>query len=324
MQIGPSVRLSSRSSLPWARLDADEPLADQTRRRFLRRGLAAGAVGAAAGAGAIAWSDRAEALDVVTTTELKVGNSQLRRALERTSAIYGGHGLQRTFWSVPTNEPVMALTFDDGPDPHFTGPILDVLDRYHVRATFNLMGHNVRLHPELVHRHVARGDELGNHTETHQDLAYLTVSGISDEIMQAHDVIEDTSGRPLKLFRPPRGIMSGAVSRVCSRLGYDILLWTTNATRPVGASTHSIVTKVEQDFSPGAIIGMHDGIGRGTFDPQALFARHLSDQRTQELRALPALLEAGMDAGYRWVTVSELLAAAGQDPPGAALAPTAH
>jgi len=88
----------------------------------------------------------------------------------------GALGRRQLVWSVPTSEPMVALTFDDGPDPELTARILAVLDRYRVQATFNVMGYNASRHGDLLRAVVAGGHELGNHTWTHQDLAFLSTA----------------------------------------------------------------------------------------------------------------------------------------------------
>ena len=106
-----------------------------------------------------------------------MGAGELRRATRERddTALPGGPGRElgcrQLIWSVPTAEPLAALTFDDGPDPELTPRILAVLARYDVRATFNVMGYNAVRHGDLIRALVDGGHELGNHTWSHQDLA---------------------------------------------------------------------------------------------------------------------------------------------------------
>ena len=94
-------------------------------------------------------------------------------------------------------------------------------------------------------------------------------------------------------------------ARYAAELGHDIVLW--SVTTGERERTEDIRAYLTHRLHPGAIVALHDGIGRGTFLPSAAFARDLSEHRTAELRALPAVIEHALDAGYRFVTVSELV-----------------
>jgi peptidoglycan/xylan/chitin deacetylase (PgdA/CDA1 family) len=313
------VQTSSGASDHSARPNPDGPVT--SRRKALLAGVLAGSAGLAIGAGVGAGVARHEdeRNDVVTEDDLEVGSRNLRNAIELADSTNRGRGMQRTIWSVPTSDQVMALTFDDGPDPAYTPRVLDILDRYSIKANFNVMGWNAEHHPDLVARHVARGDELGNHTYSHLDLAFETSSGIRSEIGQAKEIIDRLAGHPVHLFRPPRGVMTGDVADYSAEAGYEILLWTVIVTNPVGVARQAIVAKAQNGFGAGSIVSMHDGIGRGTFDRTAPFAKVLAAKREQEIDALPAVIEAGLSAGFEWVTVSEMLAATGQPAPGSAV-----
>jgi peptidoglycan/xylan/chitin deacetylase (PgdA/CDA1 family) len=95
-------------------------------------------------------------------------------------------------------------------------------------------------------------------------------------------------------------------TRYAAELGHDIVLWSTTTggrERP-----EDIRAYVHRHLHPGAIVALHDGIGRGTFLPSAAFARELAARRAAELRALPSVIEQSVEDGYRFVTVSQLVA----------------
>ena len=216
-------------------------------------------------------------------------------------------GVRQLVWSVQTAEPVVALTFDDGPDPEFTPRVLDVLARYGVRASFHVLGWNAIAHPDLVRAVVDAGHEVGNHTFTHQDLAYETPAGTLLQLDRGRQSIIDVVGdREIRWFRPPRGRLTGIAARYASELGHDIVLWT--FTTGGRESTEDVRTYLLHRMHPGAIVALHDGIGRGTFLPSAAFAKELSQRRASEIRALPSVIEELLARGYRLVTVSELVA----------------
>jgi peptidoglycan-N-acetylglucosamine deacetylase len=218
-------------------------------------------------------------------------------------------GQQRLIWSVPTLAPLAALTFDDGPDPEFTPRILALLASHGVRATFNMMGSNALRHPDLVREIVRAGHELGNHTWTHQDLAFQSARQSNRQLQRAHEAIEGTAGVRPRFFRPPRGELTGSALSAAGELGYDVLLW--SVTRgdagvgtPAGVADHLAGT-----VTPGDVVALHDGIGRGTFHPRGAAARFLRARRSVEVAALAAALERIEAKGVRLVTVPVLLAA---------------
>jgi peptidoglycan/xylan/chitin deacetylase (PgdA/CDA1 family) len=288
-----------------------------TRRRVLQSGLLLGA-GAAAGVGGAVAYDALRGPDVVISADdVQVRNSDLNRDMELTNSTNEGRGMQRLIWSVPTDQKVMALTFDDGPDPEFTPQVLQSLSRIGLRVNFNVMGYNCEQHQDLLAEVVAAGHEIGNHTLTHKDLAFETVRGTQRQLADAKQTIDELTGHDTKLLRPPRGVLTGDAADIAARLGYDVLLWTAIITRPPGTRPEIIREYAMERFAPGHILALHDGIGAGTFDRNAPFARDLIEKRRDEIKALPAILESAVDQGYRFVTVSELMAIANVPGPGA-------
>jgi peptidoglycan-N-acetylglucosamine deacetylase len=249
-----------------------------------------------------------------------LGATRLERAgQERDSSVLpdgSSHelGCRQLIWSVPTSQPLAALTFDDGPDPEFTPRILAVLARYGVRATFNVMGYNAIQHRDLIQALVDNGHELGNHTWSHEDLAFQSPAATARQLDRALVAIEQTAGVRPRFFRPPRGELTGAAVQTAARLGHDILLW--SVTRgPAGVATPAAVSDhLATAVGPGDIIGLHDGIGRSTFDRDTARARVLRARRQVELAALPAAIERLLARNLRLVTASALAETA--SPPG--------
>ena len=223
-------------------------------------------------------------------------------------------GQQRLIWSVSTSEPLAALTFDDGPDPELTPRILEVLAEHGVQATFNVMGWNALRHPDLVRAVVAAGHELGNHTWTHQDLAFQSTPQTRRQLERGREAIERTAGVRPRFFRPPRGNLTGSAIEAAAELGYDVLLW--SVTRGgVGVGTPaSVADHLARTVAPGDVVALHDGIGRGTFHPRGPGAHQLRARRLVEIQALPAALERVLGRGLRLGTVSALLTAGEQHP----------
>ena len=263
------------------------------RRRFLSRTIA-GAVGLAAG-GVVLGSG---GLDRV---ELERDDSAIPDGPARAL------GRRQLIWAVPTSAPLAALTFDDGPDPELTPRILAILARYDVRATFNLMGYNASRHRDLVRALVGGGHELGNHTWSHEDLAFQSPAATFRQLERGLVAVERAAGVRPRFFRPPRGELTGAALQTAAQLGHDVLLW--SVTRgPAGVGTpRAVADHLAAAIGPGDVIGLHDGIGRGTFDRGGAGARVLEARRRVEVAALPAAIEAVLTRNLQLITATELL-----------------
>ena len=197
-----------------------------------------------------------------------------------TPIIYQGQG----------NEPRIALTFDDGPNPQYTAQILDILAQYGVHATFFVIGENVDLYPELLQREILEGHEIGNHTQTHP-LKNLTREQMEQELSDCETTIGEWIDNRTHLFRPPGGIISQAVMTLAEDHSYRVILWSIDTRDWAHTPVDRITKTVLDEAGAGDIILMHDGIKRNSPTPDALRV------------LIPALLA----RGYRFVTVSELL-----------------
>jgi peptidoglycan/xylan/chitin deacetylase (PgdA/CDA1 family) len=206
---------------------------------------------------------------------------------------------------------VAALTFDDGPDPELTPRILEVLAANGARATFNLVGWNATRHPELVRAVVTAGHEVGNHTWTHLDLAEQTARQTRRQLEVGCQAIQAVAGVRPRWFRPPRGELTGAALCAAAELGQDVLLWSVDRGPGDAATPAAVADHLVRAVGPGDVIGLHDGIGRGAFDPDGPLARRLRARRLVELAALPMALRRLQARGIHLVTASTLVEAAG-------------
>lgn len=233
-------------------------------------------------------------------------------ASNSAGAVTGGPalalGVRRVVWSVPTTEPVFALTFDDGPDPEFTPRVLEVLAARGVTATFCLMGWNAEQHPGLAREVVAAGHEIANHTWSHLDLAYETPDSTYEQMKRAKDVITSVTGQVPRWFRPPRGEITGSALRTAALLDHDVLLYTMFGDIAGPEAPDPVTRYVDRTLGRGHVIVFHDGIGRGTFDRTSAGARNLIARRTAEVDALPRILDTAMGKGLRPVSASQLTA----------------
>lgn len=189
----------------------------------------------------------------------------------------------------PENKEV-ALTFDDGPSS-FTGGILDTLKKYHAGATFFTLGNQIDSFPLPMQRAVAEGHVVGNHTWDHQDLTRLGPKDISGEMT---DQISAVTGKGLpapKLFRPPYGAVNDQVVAEARRAGMLTVLWSVDTNDYKLPSPEAMAADLIANVQPGAIVLMHDGGG----------------DRTTTSAALPMIIKGLRKAGYKMVTVPQLL-----------------
>lgn len=160
----------------------------------------------------------------------------------------------RALWRMDKNVKAVYLTFDDGPIPEITPWVLDLLDHYHIKATFFLVGDNVRKHPEEFKMIIERGHRVGNHTYNHiQGLKYLSYNYL-ENTNKADELIQSN------LFRPPHGWMRWAQYMVL-RNRYTIVMWDL-VTRDYSKRLNGkqVLGKVKKYVRNGSIITFHDSI----------------------------------------------------------------
>jgi peptidoglycan-N-acetylglucosamine deacetylase len=161
---------------------------------------------------------------------------------------------------VRTTRPVVALTFDDGPDPETTPVLLDLLAQAGLQATFFCVGQNVARHPDLARRIVAEGHQLENHSFYHSPWTNLLPTGrLRADLAKAQAEIHRVAGRAPRYFRPPMGLTNQRVFRVARELGlqvtgYSVRGWDTRPDPP-----DAIVKRLLKGLAPGAILLLHDG-----------------------------------------------------------------
>lgn len=169
---------------------------------------------------------------------------------------------------------VVFLTFDDGPIPEVTPWVLDLLAREEVKATFFLVGDNVRRHPELLERIKAEGHSWGNHTMHHLRGRITTRRRYLRDVNEAHELIDSP------LFRPPHGLLRWGQSRVIRRhfnlVMYDLV--TRDYSRKL--SPDRVMDNVRRYARNGSIIVFHDSLKAEPNLRQVLpeAIRHLREQ----------------------------------------------
>ena len=209
------------------------------------------------------------------------------------------HGQVRTTFFVPTAEPVVALTFDDGPAPNWTPMVLDQLDEVDAPATFFMIGEHLQANAHLVADRMGR-HEIGNHTWTHPDLAQHNVDDILAELTRSHAEIVATFGRAPTIMRPPYGHMGGSTLLAASTMGYDVVLWSEEMhPDQYLTNTQAQVDDIVAKAQPGAIILAHD-VG----DPHRLGG----------LKGIADIVRGLRARGFELKTVSDMMASVNRQP----------
>ncbi len=206
----------------------------------------------------------------------------------------------------PTNERVIALTYDDGPNPPYTNRILEVLEREHVHATFFLVGRAVQAYPELVRREIRDGDAVGNHSWDHSHLIVFPQAQVMQSIERTDAAIHGAAGVHTRLLRPPFGARDWIVMRAAQRLGYTVVMWSAPLARDWEYPSAALITqRVLHGVGDGSIIVLHDG-NRGLL----CGAQHLNPRvcdRSADIAATRMIVEELKKSGYRFVTIPELI-----------------
>ena len=185
-----------------------------------------------------------------------------------------------------------ALTFDDGPDPEATPAVLDALDELGLKATFFMVGEQVKGAPMLAREVVKRGHEVALHGGTHASQRDLPDWKVKDEMAYGLGTLEVATGRRPTLFRPPYGVFSEAGYEACAALKLEPVYWSAWGMDWETISAERIVDIVERDLEPGAIVVLHDSARYGhrpdvTATVQALpLIKAAADERGVELGSL--------------------------------------
>lgn len=189
--------------------------------------------------------------------------------------------------SVPKTDKVIALTFDDGPNPPYTGKVLRILKEHNAKATFFMLGAELAASPSLGRQVRDAGHAIGNHSWSHP----IRPKDPVGEVSRTDDELRAVLNIDTTLFRPPYGNLTNGLAKAAEARNEAIVIWSvdTNDWKRPGAKR--IASRVIRGAKPGRIVLMHDGGG----------------DRSQTVAALPVILDTLGKKGYRFVTVPELL-----------------
>ncbi len=191
----------------------------------------------------------------------------------------------------------VALTFDDGPTPQFTIPILKSLESVGAKATFFCIGENISAHRSLVKDMVSAGHCIANHTWHHDHAGIVRSKRYwSWELRRTSDLIADISGQSPRLFRAPMGFKIWNQAAAVRDLEMKYVGWRAWAWDTTGTNAANIYRRITKRLAPGDIILLHDGLEYAR--------RHASQIET--VTALPNILEDIQRRGWRMVSLANL------------------
>ena len=200
-----------------------------------------------------------------------------------------------TITHVSTQDPVVALTFDDGPHPESTPRLLGILERHQAHATFFMVGEAAQRYPELVERVAQAGHAIGNHTWDHSSFPLISGRERRAQLRACEKAIAPYGQR---LFRPPYGHQSVASRLDALWLGYQVITWSLNASDWRDRDANWIVDRLVKQCEPGSVILFHDALYTYVEEQYA--------DRAPTLEAVSMLLKQLGDR-FRFITVPELL-----------------
>ncbi|MFL6516342.1 MAG: polysaccharide deacetylase family protein [Chthoniobacterales bacterium] len=193
--------------------------------------------------------------------------------------------------------PYIAMTFDDGPQEKLTPKLLDLLAQHHIKATFFVIGQNAAEHPDIVARAAREGHEIGNHSWSHPDLAKMSDESVRKQLRQTDDAIKQATGKRPTLMRPPYGAITARQKHwIHDEFGYQIILWDVDPLDWKRPGPAVVTNRILKETRPGSIVLSHD-IHPGTIE------------------AMPQTLNQLEAKGFKFVTVSELIAMAKPETP---------
>ena len=251
---------------------------------------------AAADLGILSVSLSYESLNAILSKEMQYrlsenyGQPQPRPEDNRQPFESGGRMLD-------PSKPMIALSFDDGPDSEVTPKILDLLRQYDARATFCVVGNRVGSRKDVVNRAVDEGNEIANHTWEHKDTNKLNIEEIKDQITRTNDIVREASGFEIRYIRPTYGNVQENLKQVSRELNMPMVNWTIDSEDWKSKNPDLIYQMIMSEARDGRVILCHD-IYDTTYQAMA--------------RVIPDLIA----QGYQIVTIDELFSFADSQPVG--------
>lgn len=196
----------------------------------------------------------------------------------------------KAFCRAKNSSKVIALTFDDGPDPVWTPKVLEVLRRYDVKATFFCIGEKVEKHSLLVKQLMDEGHLVGNHTYYHSSFFPLqSKKKMVAELQQCSEAIKSITGEQVSLFRPPFGVTNPTIAAAVRVLGYKVIGWSIRSFDTVKSERSKVLSRILKKAHAGGVVLMHDNLENSDWLVEQVIA-HLQEQG-YEIKRLDELFE---------------------------------
>ena len=207
--------------------------------------------------------------------------------------VFGVSGHPKTFLPkkiscVKTDQPLIALTIDDGPKPGFTEQLLKIFDDAQIRVTFFTVGKMLEKYPELGQAIIAAGHEIGSHSYNHLDMTTMSEAEVVEDVERSRRVLDSQGFNNVCLFRPPYGKWDDDVLKVLNDHKFIMVLWSAYTCDFGCEYPDQIRRRALALTSPGGIILCHNGVDA-------------------TVKALPEIIEQLKQKGFKFVTVSELI-----------------
>lgn len=196
-------------------------------------------------------------------------------------------------YKVDTEQKLVALTFDDGPTPHYTAGVLQLLDLYQVKATFFVTGADTQRYMTQAKQIVAAGHQLGNHSWSHQRMVFMSLDEINRELEGTDQQIREAGYQGEILFRPPYGKKLVLLPWYLAETHRTSITWdiAPETFDEDSEDPQTMATEVLEQVKPGSIVLLH----------------LMYKNREASRAALPLIIKGLKEKGYRMVTLSELL-----------------
>ena len=224
----------------------------------------------------------------------KVTDGAVNTALEANAIFTNATSLfrekQLPIYCVKTDKKQIALTFDGAWGNEDTSTLLDILERQNITATFFFTGGWISNYPDDVKTILAKGHEVGNHSENHKQMSKLSREQCKEEIQIVHNKVKELTGLEMTVFRPPFGDYDDTVIQAANELGYHVIQWDVDSLDWKDYGCDSIIHTVtnHKHLGNGSIILMHNG------------AKYTKD-------ALEEMIIKLKEQGYEFVKVSDLI-----------------
>jgi peptidoglycan-N-acetylglucosamine deacetylase len=197
-----------------------------------------------------------------------------------------------TFYHGSKYQRQVALTFDDGPDNHYTPQILDILKRENIKSTFFVVGQMTQKYPDTLKRIYREGHTIGNHSWSHPVFPNLSKANVIKQLDVTNNTVRNIIDRSPLLFRPPYGAMNKGLEKLVASKGYKIIYWDVDTVDWDNKTVAEILQTVKKQSKTGSIILQH-------------CAGDSSIQAT--VQALPAIIDYFKQQGYQFVTIDQLI-----------------